>query len=34
MTRLDVVAESATAFSLDRESDAIFAAIDFLHHGW
>ena len=20
--------------SLDRESDAIFAAIDFLHHGW
>jgi hypothetical protein len=20
--------------SLDRESDAIFSAIDFLHHGW
>ncbi len=20
--------------SLDRESDAIFAAIDFVHHGW
>ena len=20
--------------TLDRESDAIFSAIDFLHHGW
>ena len=28
-------AELATFIaSLDRESDAIFSAIDFLHHGW